>query len=435
MNIRKIMSGLRNCPCGREHRAELERVEIGRGYIRETGRFLRESGFPDRLLLVADVNTLAAAEGVCEVIAAAGFELKKLVYPDFKYARDVNVEEVTALCGDVGGIVSVGSGSLNDICRVPAARLGLPLCIVATAPSMDGFASDTSPILRNNFKETWKAAQPKLIVADTDILAAAPVELKAAGLGDMAAKYIAITDWRISALITGEYYCKNIADMTLDAVSRCLSLAGKLREGDPEAAASVMEGLVMSGLAMKLAGCSRPASGAEHMTSHFLEDYKCLRGIWPEFHGKKVGVATLILAGAYRRIAKEVEAVEAGADPEVPGGLLSHFDPEFRDDIAALNRTPITDIVDPEKVKAGWQDIRKIILDTVPDENFLRERLLAAGGAVTLDEIHTAPGLMKEALRYHSYMRHRLFLTRILPLAGVDLLDYVDLPLKAIPHN
>ena len=69
-------------------------------------------------------------------------------------------------------------------------------------------------------------------------------------------------------------------------------------------------------------------------------------------------------------------------------------------------------------------------IDTVPDENFLRERLLAAGGAVTLDEIHTAPGLMKEALRYHAYMRHRLFLTRILPLAGVDLLDYVDLPLK-----
>ncbi|MCQ2427998.1 MAG: iron-containing alcohol dehydrogenase, partial [Clostridia bacterium] len=241
MNIESIKKSLKNCPCGLQHDAPLRRVEIGSGITPMTGRILREEGFGDRLLFVADDNTLAASAGISDALAGSGFELKKLIYPDMKYATAERVEEIEALCGDVDAVISVGSGSLNDICRVPAARRGLPFCIFATAPSMDGFASGTSPIMRGNYKETWQAEQPAVIIADTDILAAAPTELKAAGLGDMIAKYIAITDWKISSVLTGEVFCEKIAKLTLDAVDKCVSLAEKIPQKDAEAAGAVME--------------------------------------------------------------------------------------------------------------------------------------------------------------------------------------------------
>lgn len=425
MNVNEILASLENCPCGVKHTAALECVKIGHGLRFETGRILSELGFPKNVLLVADENTLRVSDGVLQSLADAGFHLKKLIYENFLYARAEQVAEVETLAADVEGIISVGSGSLNDICRVPAARMGKKLCIFATAPSMDGFASDTSPILNNNFKETWKAEQPSVIIADTEILAKAPVELKAAGLGDMIAKYVAVTDWKISSELTGEYFCDNIAKLTLDAVKKCMDLADKITEEDEEAAGAVMEALIMSGLAMKLEGCSRPASGAEHMVSHFLEDYKCLRGIWPEFHGRKVGVATLLIAHAYRDIAEKITSVEPGDDPLVLEELLSHFDPEFRRDISALNQSPITDKVSPAILKEKWQRVREIIFGCIPEDEVLLGRMLAAQGAVSLDDIHVTPELMTAAIRYHSYMRHRIYLTRILPMCHIDIMDHV----------
>jgi len=410
------------------HDAPLRRVEIGSGITPLTGRYLDEEGFGKRLLLVADETTLRVSAGVTDSLEAAGFELKKLVYKDMKYATAECVEEITALCGDVDGIISVGSGSLNDICRVPAARLGLPLCIFATAPSMDGFASGTSPILRNNYKETWQAEQPVLIIGDTKILAAAPVELKAAGLGDMIAKYIAITDWKISSILTGEIFCENIAQMTLDAVDKCVSLADKIPTDDEDAAGAVMEALILSGLAMRFAGCSRPASGAEHMMSHYLEDYKCLRGIWPEFHGKKVGVTSLIAARLYKKVATELATAKVSEDPFDREALLSRFDPQFREDIGKLNTAPITDIVSPRAIDENRAGMIAAIDKYIPDPDFLKLRLKAAGGAVSIEEIHCPAGLMYNSLELHSYMRHRIFLTRLLPMLSLD--DYRSFPLE-----
>jgi glycerol-1-phosphate dehydrogenase [NAD(P)+] len=93
------------------------------------------------------------------------------------------VEELEALCEDVDGILSVGSGSLNDICRLAAYRRKKPLAIYATAPSMDGFASNSAPITKNNFKVSYPAVQPQVIIADTAVLAAAPAVLKSVGSG------------------------------------------------------------------------------------------------------------------------------------------------------------------------------------------------------------------------------------------------------------
>lgn len=425
MDLSNILKNLQNCPCGRKHAAFTEVVEIGHGVTERTGEILANANFPKDVLLVADEITLGVSDGILESLKDAGFHVKKLVYENMKYARIEQVNEVKALLTDVDGLISVGTGSLNDICRVAAFDCKKKFCIFATAPSMDGFASDTAPILENNFKASFKAEQPHVILADTRILAASPAELKSSGFGDMMAKYIGIVDWKISNILTGEYYCDKIADLTLLATNKCFDMADQITAESEEAAGAVMEALVLSGLAMKLAGCSRPASGAEHVVSHYLECYKVVRGIWPEYHGKKVGVATVLITKAYRKIAETFTEVDPVKDPFDLDEVLKHYDPQLKDDIVKLNTPTITTTIDPAVLKEKWGEIREVIFKYLPEVDVLLEKMHAAGAATTMEEVHVSDELLTEALRYHSYMRYRVLLTRLLPMLGIDIMDYV----------
>ncbi len=425
MDLNKILENTKNCSCGKKHTFFTKAIEIGSGITKDTGNILRGNGFEDRLLLVADQNTIAAAKGIRESLSASGFTVKEQIYDNLIYARAEEVEELLALSSDVDGIISVGTGSLNDICRVTAYRTGKKFCIFATAPSMDGFASDTAPIIKNNFKESWQAEQPLVIIGDTKVLAAAPAELKASGFGDMVAKYIGLAEWKISNILIGEYYCEKIADITRDALKKITSLADKICENDEEAAGAVMESLVLTGLAMKLAGCSRPASGAEHVVSHYLECYKVNRGIWPEFHGKKVGVITVLLNRAYRRLAEQVTEIEPTCDKTDWDKVYSKYDERMHPDIRRMNTPTVTDEVSPEKLKQCWGQIRKIILETLPEDEYLTSLMKAAGAAITPEEVHVGRELLEDAMRYHPYMRHRLIITRLMPMLGLDIMDFM----------
>lgn len=428
MDLQNILKDLQNCPCGREHTCATKTVEISSGASARAGQVLTDAGFPNKVLLVADENTIAAAsrEGLLESLASSGFELKKLIYKNMKYARIEQVNEVMALAGDVDGIISVGTGSLNDICRVASHELGKMFCIFATAPSMDGFASDTAPIIQNNFKISWQAEQPAVIIADTKILAASPTELKAAGFGDMVAKYIGVLDWKVSNLLMGEYYCDAVAELTMTAVKKMVALADKVTSNDEEAAGAIMEALVLSGLAMKLARSSRPASGAEHVVSHYWECYKLARGIWPEFHGKKVGVATLLIDRIYRNLADRLESITPTVDPTDWEDVYRHFSPEQIDDVKKLNAPTITEDITPEILRDRWSEVRRLIYDILPDPEALEDLMKRAGCATTPDEVHVSPELLADGLRYHPYMRHRMLITRLLPMIGVDPMDYID---------
>ena len=205
MELKNILKSISDCTCGRKHTILTETVQIESGLTARCGQVLKEAGFPGKILLVSDENEMRASNGILESLFSAGFSVKKLIYPDMRLATIEGVREVEALLSDVDGLLSVGTGSVNDICRVAAFRAKKEFAIFATAPSMDGFASDTAPIIENNFKTSLFAEQPSIILADTRVLAASPAELKTAGFGDMIAKYIGIFDWKLSHLLTGEY--------------------------------------------------------------------------------------------------------------------------------------------------------------------------------------------------------------------------------------
>ncbi len=399
------------CPCGTEHRTAIKDVRVGSGLVHEVGAILRANGFPSTLLLVADRHTFAAADGIVDSLA--GFAVEYKIYDDIRVAEIAHVEELEALIGgrrDVA-ILSVGSGSVNDPCRLAAARQDVPLCIFATAPSMDGFASCGSPLVDKGFKYSYAAKSPEVIIGDTAILAAAPVALKSAGFGDMIAKYTALIDWEIAALLTDEVLCPRVAKLTRDAVDTLMTMADRVTLNDEETAGEIFKALLMTGIGMSFTQNSRPASGAEHVIAHLIECVQLRDGIIPNFHGEDIGVCTLLLLKRYNELAAR-ESIVAKRE-EVDWQEVYAYYGDMAADVKKCNEPKtVTDEVDPADLQAKWPRIREIIR-SVPSYEECRAAMEKAGCKFTVEDIGKPQSLIDDCLRYSPFMRYRLTLLRM----------------------
>ena len=292
-----------SCPCGREH-IFTSKIILERGAIHRLPSLLKEETWK-HVFLIADQHTyIAAANLVVESLSKNDINVKTYIF------EEENVEPDEASVGraimnfdptcDV--IIAVGSGVINDIGKIVANVSRKPYIIVGTAPSMDGYASATSSMTLEGLKMSLNSKCADIIIGDLDVLCNAPIKMMLSGLGDMLAKYISICEWRISHLITGEYYCEEIAGLVRDALRKCVNNANGLLNRDEEAVKAVFEGLVICGAAMKFAGLSRPASGIEHYFSHIWD----MRGVEfhtpVELHGLQCAVGTLLSLSLYEKI-------------------------------------------------------------------------------------------------------------------------------------
>lgn len=409
LNFRALIDSFRDCGCGMDHRCGIHDIRIGSGLVTQVGEILRENGFPRRLLLIGDRDTLAAAAGIEESLT--GFEVTRHCYDTLRVATMDDVRLVEDYLDRVDAVVAVGAGSIHDPSRLACARRNKPLCLFATAPSMDGFASYNAPIVDGGFKTTHAAKCPEVIIADTKILAAAPKALKSAGFGDMISKYIALIDWQVSHLVTGEAYCPRVAELTRTAVDRLMTMAGRVTLEDEETAAAVLESLLMTGIAMSFTRTSRPGSGTEHILAHYWECIELLEGKIPNFHGEDVGVATLLTLREYEALAGR-ETVTAHPEVNDWDAVYRAYGP-LAGDVRKLN-TPdtITDGIDPRVIEEKWPEIRAIVR-SVPDYDACYRAMKAAGCKTTIAEIGKDPAFVAESLRYHPYMRRRLSLRRV----------------------
>jgi len=310
-----------DCGCGKHHSCGLKYLKVERGAVRYLPEALARFGLK-KPFIVCDHNTKKAAWAqVKEVLENAGIEYKffefagEEIEPD-EHSMGSLVMHFDPAC-DVA--LAIGSGVINDCCKVLGHAVGIPSMVVGTAPSMDGYASNSSAMIRDRVKVSMYNACPVAIIADTDIIAQAPERMLWAGLGDMLAKYIAICEWRISNLITGEFYCENIAGLVRASLKVIVDNAPRLLERDPEIIGEVIKGLILSGVAMAFAEISRPASGLEHYFSHMWEMMALDRGTGYELHGIQVGVGTVLTLRIYDELRK------MRPDPEVARNFIENF--------------------------------------------------------------------------------------------------------------
>lgn len=296
-----------DCSCGKHHNFSVHDMSIRKGAIEDLPK-MAEPFKDGKILVVFDNHTYeVAGKRAVELLKENGFNVKELLFdtgddiliPDEKtLGRIVQEQDL-----DTSLMVAVGSGVINDSVKFVTSRSGLPYIIVATAPSMDGYVADGAPIFSQGYKYSPVAHLTYGLVGDTDILKTAPQDLIQAGYGDVVGKITAIADWDLAVKANNDYRCDTCVTLVNRALDKCFAKAEGLKDRDPESLGALLEALTLTGVAMALVNISRPASGAEHMLSHFWEMDYIARSLNPNHHGIQVGVATPIIARFFEELA------------------------------------------------------------------------------------------------------------------------------------
>jgi glycerol-1-phosphate dehydrogenase [NAD(P)+] len=359
-------------------------VKTGRNILSSVPEMISVLG-AKKTFVLCDLNTYkAAGEKVCAILKEANLPHTLYVLPVEKPGPDEwtigNVLMHLDPACDL--ILGVGSGVINDVCKEVAFKSGRKNAIVGTAPSMDGFASATGSMELDHVKVSLNNQCPQGILLDGDVLCQAPMRMLWAGYGDMVAKYVAICEWRITNLITGEYYCEAIADLMRAALKKISANVDKLMQRDPDAALAVAEGLLIAGMGMAFAGCSRPASGIEHYFSHMWEMMALERGLPYDLHGIMVGVGTVMSMRLYEFVKQQkpdrarMEAHAAAFDYNEWEAQVRRVFGKTADEIIRIEGKVQKN--DPARLAKridalceNWDKILKIIDEELPEYNYL----------------------------------------------------------------
>lgn len=368
-----------DCSCGRTHSTVLEGVTVGAGAMDSLPDYVAKYNFKNLYIACDEITYGIAGEKVMQILKDAGIKAKAHVFtgkrfiPDEKALGDLMIDADR----DCDLVVAVGTGSINDMCRFFSYQMGVPYAIVATAAPMDGFASSGAALIINSMKVTIPAQTPLFIIGDTDVLCGAPPRMVAAGLGDLLGKFTCLNDWRISKIVNQEYYCDTIVDLVTNCIENVMTNADNVASRDPQVIGDIMEGLVLTGVAMSFIGNSRPAAGCEHHMCHFWETLELQEGKIPVLHGTKVAVGTVIIlmmTEFLRGSRPDFEAARAKAkayDQAAWEAKITEVYGASASSIIALEKesgknTPEGRLARIDTIEANWDAIVKTMDDNMP---------------------------------------------------------------------
>ena len=368
------------CDCGKDHNISTPDVIMGKGAVNRLPEVIRRFS-AKKVFLLADVNTFAVAgETVCKILDEHETPYKKYVYQDKHLEPDEKAVGSAVMHFDTTCdlVIGIGSGVINDIGKILSNITGKKYIIVGTAPSMDGYASNSSSMALDGLKVSLPSHCADVIVGDTDILKTAPLHMLKSGIGDMLAKYVSIAEWQIGHLITGEYYCKTVMGLVRQALKKCVDNAEGLLKREDTAIEAVFEGLVISGMAMTYAGVSRPASGVEHYFSHIWDMRGLEFGTQVDLHGIQCAMGTWYTVKLYEKL-KTLSPDEAKAKNYVQSFSYEVWKEKLR---AFLGNSAETMIAQEEKeqkydksthsarfqkIAENWEKILHILNEELPD--------------------------------------------------------------------
>ena len=303
MTINDLLNRDIVCSCGKVHRCNISAVEIGKGALNALPGALNDY---KNVLLVADANTYPlCADTVKELVGdkicgLCYFDTTSVLVPDEKAIAKID----ESLSDETDFILGIGSGVINDLCKYVSHSRGIKSGIVATAPSMDGYASSGAAMIIGGMKITYTTHAPDVIIGDTDIMKSAPIDMIRAGYGDIIGKYSSLNDWELANLIRGEHFCQVVYDIVKETADDILASADAIAAREDAAIEKLMRALVLSGITLTLVETTRPGSGSEHHLSHFFEISGLIRNKKHLSHGEDVAYTTILTAGMREEICK-----------------------------------------------------------------------------------------------------------------------------------
>lgn len=397
------------CVCGREHTMVTQFCIVEAGCMSGIMEYIKESGLQGSAAAIYDTNTYHA-EGLIRPVVDQEIILPAEGLHADNHGVALALEQLADQCDY---LIAIGSGTIHDIVRYCAYQRNIPFVSCPTAASVDGFCSSVAAMTWDGFKKTFTAVAPRIVVADLNIISKAPAFLTNSGFGDMIGKFIALADWKIANILTGEYFCPVICDMTQKATEAVMESAEAIKNGHPDSYEKLVYGLLLSGLAMQLLGNSRCASGAEHHISHLIEmQPEGLELKSDALHGEKVGVGTLIACREYHRIRENGKITwkdYSGADEEL---IKKVFGEKLYESILKENEEDCGGEITAQVLEENYEKISKIIAE-IPTYEELLEKYTVLGVKSTPAEIGVDEKKVGEIMAYSPFVRNRLTLMRL----------------------
>ncbi len=427
MNINYF--GLRpdeKCDCGKCHIAPVDDVIVENGAVNKLPEVLHRYN-AKKVFVISDVNTnKAAGEKVIDILEKSGFGFSQYIFPEHELMPNEHAVGAAMLHYDTScdTVVAVGSGVINDISKIVSNIADKPYIIVATAPSMDGYASPTSSMARAGLKVSVNSKCANVIIGDIDIIKEAPMRMLRAGLGDMLAKYVSICEWNIANIISGEYYCEKVAELIRYALKRCVDNADGLLKRDEEAVKAVFEGLVIGGIAMAYAGVSRPASGVEHYFAHIWDMRALEYGYREELHGIECAIGTLYASKLYERI-KTITPNKQKALDYVKSFSFEKWSQELTEFCGKSAQTMLMQEEKEQKYNVqshtkridriieNWDRIITTIEKEMPSSEYIENLLDKIGAPKTVSDIGFNPEIVPMTFKSTKDIRDKYVLSRL----------------------
>ena len=418
--------------------SDTEAVVIGAGVLDRVADVFADAFGDGAAIVVADGHTWdVAGSAVSERLADAGREVRdpyRFPATPTLYAGYENIETLIEALRDVDATpVAVGSGTLNDIVKRAAHELERPYLCVATAASMDGYTAFGAAITKEGYKQTMTCPAPRAVLADVDVLTGAPAPMTSAGYSDLLAKIPAGADWIVADALEVEPIDRAVWDLVQGPLRSATANPAELHAGDADAMDALIEGLVMSGLAMQSASSSRPASGAEHQFSHLWEmEHLGQDDDPPLSHGFKVGLGSIATSALYERVlARDLSGLDVDAAvaawpswDEVERHVRSeHTEPGL--DEAAVEETKAKYVsADELRARLGllrerWPELRERLSEQLLPASEIRDRLAAAGAPTSPSDIGLDVDRFRATYRRAQMIRRRFTVLDLCNQAGI----------------
>ncbi len=294
-------------------------VLYGNGVIADVGNLCRRLNFGNAVLVTSGSATFkVAGKNVNEILEDSGYRIVNYIIssPSFE-----EVDKVREIINETSpsALIGVGGGKVIDVTKMASAQMDKEFISVPTCASHDGIASPRASI--NNIddqKVSVHAKTPIAIIADTEIISKAPEKLLKAGCGDLIANSTAVRDWELAYKLRNEEYSEYASTLSRMTSEIIINQAKNIKKGLEESVRLVVKALISSGVAMSIAGSSRPASGSEHKFSHALDTIAPK----PALHGEQCGVGTILMMNLHGGNWMEIkEALDIIGLPTTAKGL------------------------------------------------------------------------------------------------------------------
>lgn len=408
------------CTCGELHRLPTEVCHVGDDAVERMAAFA-EKRCGRSAMVVSDENTReAAGDAPISAMIAHGKEVNEKVYGAKPFEATIELaEEVAMLGAESDFYVAIGSGTVCDLAKYAGDKQKKPVLLLATAASMNGYTSGIVALKVRGLKRTQPCAPALGVFADPAVVATAPQRMLAAGVGDFLSKASSSTDWRAAHLIRGDYFCERPREFFEGVQERLLAAAPAVGRAEHEAVAAVLDALLLSGLSMVVAGSSAPASGGEHLLSHYLDMKHSLYGTPNDLHGTQVGVGTVHCLGLWEKVLAlepadiDIEALLDAQPSEdaIDGCIAQDWGPAVSQEVRAQWAQKR---LDREALRKELLHVREL-LPTLRDElekdllpsTVVADAIRAAGGPVEAEGLEAPAQEFRKAIKTARYIRNR----------------------------